>query len=102
MLVQRDRAVPRDLVDRLCELATWAPNHKRTWPMRFAVAEGDGRARLGEAIADAMQAHPKSFMMGQDIAKFSILGVSAGLHERFGLDRIRNSPISESAMVGVA
>ena len=57
MLVQRDRAVPRDLVDRLCELATWAPNHKRTWPMRFAVAEGDGRARLGEVIADAMQAH---------------------------------------------
>ncbi|MFZ4721244.1 MAG: nitroreductase family protein, partial [Ilumatobacteraceae bacterium] len=38
-------------------LATWAPNHKRTWPWRFALAEGEGRARLGEVIADAMEAY---------------------------------------------
>ena len=57
MLVDKTRPVPRDLVERLCELAQWAPNHKRTWPWRFAVAEGDGRARLGNAIADAMDAH---------------------------------------------
>lgn len=57
MLVDKTRPVPRDLVERLCELAQWAPNHKRTWPWRFAMAEGDGRARLGNAIADAMDAH---------------------------------------------
>ncbi len=57
MLVDRDRPVPRDLVEELCELAQWAPNHKRTWPWRFAVVDGAGRARLGEVIADAMQAH---------------------------------------------
>lgn len=55
MVVDRDRAVPRELVKELCELATWAPNHKRTWPWQFAVAESDGRARLGEVIADAME-----------------------------------------------
>lgn len=55
MIVDRDRPVPRALVQQLCELATWAPNHKRTWPWQFAVAEGDGRARLGEVIADAME-----------------------------------------------
>jgi nitroreductase len=54
MIVDRERPVPRALVEELCELATWAPNHKRTWPWQFAVAEGDGRARLGEVIADAM------------------------------------------------
>jgi len=54
MLVDRDRSVPIELIEQLCELATWAPNHKRTWPWQFAVAEGDGRARLGEVIADAM------------------------------------------------
>ena len=48
MLVDRERPVPRDLVDELCALAAWAPNHKRTWPWRFAIAEGEGRARLGE------------------------------------------------------
>ena len=55
MVVDRERAVPRALVERLCELAQWAPNHKRTWPWRFAVVEGDGRARLGHVIAEAME-----------------------------------------------
>ena len=45
-----------DLVERLCELATWAPNHKKTWPWRFASFTGDGRARLGEAfVADMVE-----------------------------------------------
>ena len=57
MLVDRERPVPRDLVERLCELATWAPNHKRTWPWQFALAEGEGRARLGNVIAEAMAVH---------------------------------------------
>jgi malonate-semialdehyde dehydrogenase (acetylating)/methylmalonate-semialdehyde dehydrogenase len=41
------------VVEKLCDLAQWAPNHKRTWPWRFALVEGDGRARLGEVIAEA-------------------------------------------------
>jgi nitroreductase len=57
MLVQADRPVPHEVVEQLCELAQWAPNHKRTWPWRFALVEGDGRARLGEVIADAMAVH---------------------------------------------
>ncbi len=57
MLVDRERAVPLDVVTQLCELAQWAPNHKRTWPWRFALLDGDARARLGESIADAMDAH---------------------------------------------
>jgi nitroreductase len=57
MLVDKQRDVPSELIRDLCELAQWAPNHKRTWPWRFAIAEGDARARLGNVIADAMQAH---------------------------------------------
>jgi nitroreductase len=52
--VDPDRTVPVELVERLCRLATWAPNHRRTWPWRFAAFTGDGRARLGAAIADEM------------------------------------------------
>lgn len=54
MLVDRDRPVPAELVGQLCELAMWAPNHKRTWPWRFALFTGDGRARLGEALVADM------------------------------------------------
>jgi nitroreductase len=57
MLVHADRPVPHDVVEQLCDLAQWAPNHKRTWPWRFALVEGDGRARLGEVIAAAMEVH---------------------------------------------
>jgi nitroreductase len=57
MLVDGSRPVPHDLVRRLCELAQWAPNHKRTWPWRFALLDGDARSRLGIAIADAMEVH---------------------------------------------
>jgi nitroreductase len=57
LLVDRERPVPHELVAELCDLVQWAPNHKRTWPWRFAAVEGDGRARLGEVVADAMQAN---------------------------------------------
>jgi nitroreductase len=55
MIVDQQREVPLDLVAELCGLATWAPNHKKTWPWRFAVFTGAGRAALGETMADEME-----------------------------------------------
>lgn len=57
MQVDPSVAVPDRLVEQLCELATWAPCHKRTWPWRFASLTGDARRRLGDTAADAMAAH---------------------------------------------
>ena len=54
MLVDKEREVPDELVKELCELAMWAPNHKRTWPWRFAHLSGEARARYGDTIADAL------------------------------------------------
>ena len=54
MFVDNEREVPAEVVEQLCELAQWAPNHKRTWPWRFALFTGNGRARLGEAFAADM------------------------------------------------
>jgi nitroreductase len=51
LLIDRDTPVPDELVLRLCRLATWAPNHKKTWPWRFCVLTGDARLRLGELTA---------------------------------------------------
>ena len=55
--MDRERGVPVELVQRLCRLATWAPNHKKTWPWRFALFTGEGRAELGATIADALVAN---------------------------------------------
>ncbi len=54
MFVDNEREVPAKVVEQLCELAQWAPNHKRTWPWRFALFTGNGRSRLGEAFATDM------------------------------------------------
>jgi nitroreductase len=57
LVMDTTREVPSEIVEQLCELATWAPNHKRTWPWRFAVTTGEGRARLGDAfVADMIEA----------------------------------------------
>jgi nitroreductase len=55
MIVDDGRPVPHDVVLELCSLAQWAPNHKRTWPWRFAEFIDLGRARLGAVISEAME-----------------------------------------------
>lgn len=54
LFVDPDRQVPRELLDQLCTLATWAPNHKKTWPWCFAQITGNSRASLGQIAAEAM------------------------------------------------
>jgi nitroreductase len=58
-----DRAVPAELVQELCEIAASAPNHKRTWPWRFCLFTGEGRAALGATYAAALE------LVGADEAK---------------------------------
>jgi len=56
MLVDKERPVPNELIEELCELASWAPNHKRTWPWRFAAITGPAQLRFGDTVAEAMAA----------------------------------------------
>ena len=56
LFVDPEHDVPRDLLDKLCEAAAWAPCHKRTWPWSLAIITGDGRRRLGEVLPRALRA----------------------------------------------
>lgn len=57
LLVDRDRPVPDELVERLCRLVFLAPNHKRTAPWQVAAVTGPGRGILGEKLcADIVDA----------------------------------------------
>ncbi len=50
-----------------------------------------------------MKAHPNLVLMGQDIAKYGgAFKITEGLFEEFGGDRVRNTPLCESAIVGTA
>ena len=57
--INRDDEVDHSVIYSLCQLVSWAPNHRRTWPWRVAVLEGDSRARLGELVAQVMKTDGK-------------------------------------------
>jgi pyruvate/2-oxoglutarate/acetoin dehydrogenase E1 component len=59
------------------------------------------REAVRDALATAMRADEDVFLMGEDIAEMGgSMGVTQGLYEEFGAERVRNTPISEMAIVG--
>jgi acetoin:2,6-dichlorophenolindophenol oxidoreductase subunit beta len=53
-------------------------------------------------LADAMRADARVLVLGEDVAEGGPWGATAGLADEFGPDRVRNTPISEAAICGVA
>jgi acetoin:2,6-dichlorophenolindophenol oxidoreductase subunit beta len=54
---------------------------------------------IGEAIREEMERDAAVFIMGEDV-QLSIFGPTAGVVEKFGAARVRNTPISEAGFVG--
>ncbi len=66
-----------------------------------AVVETTYREAMREAIRQAMREDDRVFLMGEDVGSYGgCFAVSMGLLEEFGADRIRDTPLSESAFVG--
>lgn len=58
---------------------------------------------IREALEEEMKKDQSIFFMGEDIAIWGgAFGVSRGMIDKFGAERIRNTPMSEAAIVGVA
>ncbi|MDR2277715.1 alpha-ketoacid dehydrogenase subunit beta [Vagococcus fluvialis] len=56
-----------------------------------------------EAMSEAMRENPDVFLMGEDIGVYGgAFGVSRGMVEEFGEERVRSTPISESAIAGAS
>ena len=59
-------------------------------------------AAFNEAIRQAMDADPDVFCAGEDVGAYGgVFGTFGGLQERFGEDRVVDTPISEQAIVGL-
>jgi len=56
---------------------------------------------IGEAFAEEMARDERVFVMGIDVTR-AVFGLTAGLVDRFGKERVRNTPICESGIVGTA
>jgi len=56
-----------------------------------------------EAIGEEMEKDDRIFYMGEDVGRFGgCYGTTKGLWERFGDDRVKDTPMSEAAIVGYA
>lgn len=59
------------------------------------------REAVQEALREALQSDPRVFLMGEDVGHYGgCYGVSKGLLDEFGEQRIRDTPLSESGFVG--
>ena len=60
------------------------------------------RKAIAQALRDEMERQPESFIVGIDIEPGGTFMTNEGLLERLGPERVRDAPISETALVGLA
>ena len=81
------------------------------YPLREAEAAYDGPTEtisMAHAIRDAqklaMETNPEVFLLGEDVGEphGGVFGTNGGLQATFGTNRVRNTPIAETAIIGAA
>jgi len=61
------------------------------------------RQALREGLRDALRSDPRAFLLGEDVGRYGgCYAVTKGLLDEFGPERVRDTPLSESAFVGAA
>src|SRR5690606_9941048 len=80
------------------------PGISRRLRVRVTMAMTDIRYidGLRQAIESEMERDASIIVLGEDVAVGGPFGVTAGLVERFGEQRVINTPISEDSIMGVA
>ncbi len=72
-------------------------------PANVAAPDKKFIAAITDALAVSMERHPNLVLMGQDIAEYGgAFKATEGFVEKFGKERVRNTPLCESAIVGTA
>ena len=95
-------AEPAISADMEREFADLYAEHKQPLvPPSGALKEMRFIDAIQEALAQSMERHSNLVLMGQDIAEYGgAFKVTEGFVEKFGKDRVRNTPLCESAIVG--
>jgi pyruvate/2-oxoglutarate/acetoin dehydrogenase E1 component len=61
------------------------------------------REALNEALNEEMARDPRVFVLGEDVGRYGgVLQVTRGLLDKYGEKRVRDAPISEAGIMGVA
>ncbi len=77
------------------EEKTVVPDYNQTSPKRYVDA-------ISDSLKSNLERDNEVILMGQDIAEFGgVFKVTEGLSKQFGKDRVRNTPLCESAIAGI-
>ena len=95
-------AEPAISADMEREFADLYAEHKQPLvPPSGALKEMRFIDAIQDALAQSMERHSNLVLMGQDIAEYGgAFKVTEGFVEKFGKERVRNTPLCESAIVG--
>ena len=104
---RRRREAPRRRGDREVQggaaAAARYPHHRRLRRRRLRMAELTYRDAVARGIAQEMARDPDVIFFGEDVAKpGGVFKATVGLYEQFGPRRVRDTPISEQAILGAA
>ena len=103
--LEKGFAVPHIKPDTAEEIAdVYAPHDSKTKsPASSASTEKKFINAISDALRQSMERYPNLVLMGQDIAEYGgAFKVTEGFVAQFGKERVRNTPICESAIVGAA
>ena len=85
----------------LMEASVYAPRVEVAEPTVKAGRDLTMAEALNEALRGEMERDARVFVMGEDVGLIGgIFGVTRGLREKFGEDRVRDTPISEATFLG--
>jgi 2-oxoisovalerate dehydrogenase E1 component len=85
----------------IMESSVYAPHAPLTEPAERHGPERTMAEALNEALHAEMARDERVFVMGEDVSLIGgIFGVTRGLRDAFGEDRVRDTPISEATFVG--
>jgi pyruvate/2-oxoglutarate/acetoin dehydrogenase E1 component len=61
------------------------------------------RQAIGEALDEEMERDQRVFIIGEDVGVMGgLMGEIGGLYQKYGIDRVRDTPLSEAAILGAA
>lgn len=90
----KESPFPQISVEELEEIVIASPDHRTSREITFIEA-------IREALREEMRRDETVFLIGEDV-KHALWGVTKGLVDEFGEERVRDTPISENTIVGTA
>jgi len=93
--------LPRETIEKLLSAAVQAPNHHKVRPWRFVVLTGEGREKLGDAMA-ASQAESKPDLPQEALDKTRGLPLRAPVLIAVGVDKPSEAKVIEIENISAA